>query len=159
MRGLLCGTTAKTNEEYKQVVKIRMYRFAGLGLIGAITLITALLAEFYWKLDVKEEMLGVYTGGGFGLLLISIIMLIKNALMLRDEEKLKSSRISNSDERIKEISNRAFRTASIIMLITMYAVALIGGLLYPVLVEMLSAVVAIFVFAYLVSYYIYNRKM
>jgi hypothetical protein len=159
MRGLLCGTTAKTNEEYKQVVKIRMYRFVGLGLIGAITLITALLAEFYWKLDVKEEMLGVYTGGGFGLLLISIIMLIKNALMLRDEEKLKSSRISNSDERIKEISNRAFRTASIIMLITMYAVALIGGLLYPVLVEMLSAVVAIFVFAYLVSYYIYNRKM
>ncbi|MDF2909067.1 MAG: hypothetical protein K0R34_4388 [Herbinix sp.] len=159
MRGLLCGTTAKTNEEYKQVVKVRIYRFIGLGLIGAITLITALLAEFYWKLDVKEEMLGVYTGAGFGILLISVIMIIKNMLMLKDEEKLKESRISNSDERIKEISNRAFRTASIIMLIAMYALALIGGLFNPVLVKLLSMVVSIFVFAYLVSYYVYNKKM
>lgn len=159
MRGLLCGTTARTNEEYKQVVKTRIYRFAGLGLIGAITLATALLAEFYWKLDVKEEMLGVYTGAGFGLLLISVIMIIKNMLMLKDEEKLKVSRISNSDERIKEISNRAFRTASIIMLIAMYALALIGGLFNPVLVRLLLMIVSIFGFAYLVSYYVYNRRM
>ncbi len=159
MRGLLCGTTARTNEEYKLVVKVRMYRFAGLGLIGAITLITALLAEFYWKLEVKEEMLGVYTGAGFGLLLISIIMLIKNKLMLKDEEKLKESRISNSDERIKEITNRAFRTASIAMLIAMYTLALIGGLFYPALVRLLLLIVSIFVFAYIVSYNVYNRKM
>lgn len=159
MRGLLCGTTARTNEEYKQVVKVRMYRFAGLGLIGAITLITALLAEFFWKLDVKEEMLGVYTGAGFGIVLISVIMIVKNTLMLKDEEKLKESRISNSDERIKEITNKAFRTASIIMLIAMYALALIGGLFNPELVKLLSMVVSIFVFAYVVSYYIYNKKM
>lgn len=159
MRGLLCGTTARTNEEYKQVVKTRIYRFAGLGLIGAITLVTALLAEFYWKLDVKEEMLGVYTGAGFGLLLISIIMIIKNTLMLKDEEKLKVSRISNSDERIKEISNRAFKTASIIMLIAMYTLALIGGLINPLLVKLLMAIVSIFVFAYIVSFNIYNKRM
>lgn len=159
MRGLLCGTTARTNEEYKQVVKIRMYRFAGLGLIGAITLVTALLAEFYWKLDVKEEMLGVYTGVGFGLLLASVIMLIKNGIMLKNEEKLKESRISNSDERIKEINNKAFRTASIVMLIAMYTLALIGGLFYPELVRLLLLIVSIFVFAYFVSYNIYNRRM
>jgi hypothetical protein len=159
MRGLLCGTTAKTNEEYRQVVMVRIYRFIGLGLIGAITLSTALLAEFYWKLDVKEEMLGVYTGAGFGILLISVIMIVKNILMLKNEEKLKESRISNSDERIKEISNRAFRTASIIMLIAMYALALIGGLFNPVLVKLLSMVVSIFVLSYSVSYYIYNKKM
>ncbi len=159
MRGLLCGTTARTNEEYKQVVKVRMYRFAGLGLIGAITLITALLAEFYWKLEVKEEMLGVYTGAGFGILLVSVIMLIKNMLMLKDEEKLKASRISNGDERIKEISSRAFRTASIIMLIAMYAIALIGGLFYPALVKLLLMIISIFALAYLVAFTIYNKKM
>ncbi len=159
MRGLLCGTTARTNEEYKQVVKVRIYRFAGLGIIGAITLIVALLAEFYWKVEVKEEMLGVYTGGGFGLLLIAIIMIIKNTIMLKDEEKLKASRISNGDERINEISNRAFRTASIVMLIAMYALALIGGLFNPELVRLLLVVVSIFVFAYVVSYYVYNKRM
>ena len=159
MRGILCGTTAKTNEEYKKVVKIRIYRLAGLGLIGAITLITALLAEFYWKLDVKEEMLGVYTGAGFGLLLVAIIMVVKNILMLKDEEKLKKSRISNGDERIKDISSRAFFIASVTMLIAMYALALIGGLLYPVLVKLLALIVGIFILAYLVAYYVYSKRM
>jgi hypothetical protein len=159
MRGLLCGTTARTNEEYKQVVKIRIYRFIGIGLIGAITLATALLAEFYWKLEVKEEMLGVYTGVGFGLLAVAIIKSIQNVLMLKDEEKLKASRINNGDERIKEISNRAFRTASIVMLIALYAIALIGGLFYPELVRLLLLIVSIFVFAYIVSYNIYNKRM
>ncbi|MDF2487034.1 MAG: hypothetical protein K0R46_3202 [Herbinix sp.] len=159
MRGLLCGTTANTNEEYKQVVKIRMYRFLCLGLVGAITFVTALLAEFYWKLDVKEQMLGVYTGAGAGILGASVLLWIKNKRLLGNEEKLKASRISNADERIKEISNKAFKMAAVIMLIAMYATALIGGLFYPVLVELLLAIVSIFVFAYLVSYFVYSKRM
>jgi Flp pilus assembly protein TadB len=159
MRGLLCGTTAKTNEEYKQVVKIRMYRFLCLGLIGAITFVTALLAEFYWKLDVKEQMLGVYTGVGAGLIGASVAMWIKNKRLLGNEEKLKVSRISNADERIKEISEKAFRMAAVVMLVVMYAVALIGGLFYPVLVELLLAIISIFVFVYLVSYFVYSKRM
>jgi hypothetical protein len=159
MRGLLCGTTAKTNEEYKQVVKIRMYRFLCLGLIGAITFVTALLAEFYWKLDVKEQMLGVYAGVGAGLMGVSVVLLIKNKQLLGNEEKLKASRISNADERIKEISNKAFKMAAVIMLVAMYALALIGGLFYPVLVELLLSIVSIFVFAYLVSYFVYSKRM
>lgn len=159
MRGLLCGTTAKTNEEYKQVVKIRIYRMIGLGLIGAITLVTALLAQFYWKSEIKSEMLGVYTGAGSGLLLAAIVMVIRNILMLKDEEKLKESRISNGDERIREISNKSFLAASVTMLIAMYALALIGGLFYPVLVKLLLLIVMIFVFAYMISYRIYNKRM
>ncbi len=159
MRGLLCGTTAKTNEEYREVVKVRIYRFAGVGLIGAITIIIALLAGYYWKLDVKEEMLGVYTGVGTGLLGASIVMLIKNMRMLKDEEKLKASRISNGDERIKEISNRAFQVASITMLIVMYGLGLIGGLFYPELVKLLLLVVSTFAFAYVIAYNVYSKRM
>lgn len=159
MRGLLCGTTAKTNEEYKQVVKIRMYRFLCLGLVGAITFVTALLAEFYWKLDVNEQMLGVYTGAGAGILGASVMLWIKNKRLLGNEEKLKASRISNADERIQEISNKAFKMAAVVMLVVMYAAALIGGLFYPVLVELLLAIVSIFVFTYLVSYFVYSKRM
>jgi hypothetical protein len=136
-----------------------MYRFLCLGLVGAITFVTALLAEFYWKLDVKEQMLGVYTGAGAGILGASVLLWIKNKRLLGNEEKLKASRISNADERIKEISNKAFKMAAVIMLIAMYATALIGGLFYPVLVELLLAIVSIFVFAYLVSYFVYSKRM
>lgn len=159
MRGLLCGTTARTNEEYKKVVKVRMNRFLGLGAIGAVTLTLGLLAEFYWRLDVREEMLGVYTGMGTGLVLVSVILWVKNRVLLASEEKLKESRINNSDERIKEISDQAFRTAAVIMLGVMYLISLIGGLFYPVLVQVLLAVVSIFALTYLISYHIYNKKM
>jgi hypothetical protein len=159
MRGLLCGTTARTNEEYKKVVKVRMNRFLGLGAIGAVTLTLGLLAEFYWRLDVREEMLGVYTGMGTGLVLVSVILWVKNRVLLASEEKLKESRINNSDERIKEISDQAFRTAAEVMLGVMYLISLIGGLFYPVLVQVLLAVVSIFALTYLISYHIYNKKM
>ncbi len=159
MRGLLCGTTARTNEEYKKVVKVRMNRFLGLGAIGAVTLTLGLLAEFYWRLDVREEMLGVYTGMGTGLVLVSVILWVKNRVLLASEEKLKESRINNSDERIKEISDQAFRTAAAVMLGVMYLISLIGGLFYPVLVQVLLAVVSIFALTYLISYHIYNKKM
>ncbi len=159
MRGLLCGTTARTNEEYKKVVKVRMNRFLGLGAIGAVTLTLGLLAEFYWRLDVREEMLGVYTGMGTGLVLVSVILWVKNRVLLANEEKLKESRINNSDERIKEISDQAFRTAAEVMLGVMYLISLIGGLFYPVLVQVLLAVVSIFALTYLISYHIYNKKM
>ncbi len=159
MRGLLCGTTARTNEEYKKVVKVRMNRFLGLGAIGAVTLTLGLLAEFYWRLDVREEMLGVYTGMGTGLVLVSVILWVKNRVLLASEEKLKESRINNSDERIKEISDQAFRTAAVVMLGVMYLISLIGGLFYPVLVQVLLAVVSIFALTYLISYHIYNKKM
>ncbi len=159
MRGLLCNTIAKNNEEYRQVLKARMYRFLCIGLVGAITMVTALLAEFYWKLNMKEQMLGVYTGVGSGLLGFSVVMLIKNRRLLGNEEKLKQSRISDADERIREISNRAFRTAAFIMLMAMYMAALIGGLFYPVLVELLFAIISIFAFAYFVAYYVYNKRM
>jgi len=159
MKGLLCNTTAKTNEEYRQVVKVRMYRFLCLGFIGSITLAIALLTEFYWKLDVNEHMLGVYTGVGAGLLAASIALWIKNKRLLGNEEKLKESRISNADERIQEISSRAFKMAAIVMLVAMYAVALIGGLFYPVLVEMLLAIISVFAFTYVVAYFAYSKRM
>ena len=159
MKGLLCNTTAKTNEEYRQVLKMRMYRFLCIGLVGTITLVTALLAEFYWKLNVPEQMLGVYTGVGAGLLCISLIMLIKNKILLGDEEKLKQSRINDADERIREISSRAFKTAAVIMLVVMYIAALVGGLFYPVLVKLLLAIISVFAFAYVVAYSVYNKRM
>ncbi len=159
MRGLLCGTTARTNEEYKKVVKVRMNRFLGIGIIGTLTLTLALLAEFYWKLAVKEEMLGVYAGMGTGLVAVSVILWIKNRMLLGNEEKLKESRVNNSDERIKEIGNQAFRMAAAVMLGAMYLISLVGGLFYPMLVQVLLAVVSVFALTYLVSYRIYDKKM
>ncbi|MGF7144582.1 hypothetical protein HNQ56_003013 [Anaerotaenia torta] len=159
MRGLLCGTTARTNEEYKKVVKVRMTRLLGVSVLGAFTLILSLLAEFYWKVDIDERMLGVYAGMGSGLIVVGVVLWIKNRIILGDEEKLKESRLSNADERIKEISNKAYMTATAILLIAMYGIALIGGLFYPVMIQILIILVGIFALAYFIAYRVYDKKM
>lgn len=46
MRDILSGTTAKTNEEYKKVLKRRMKLMVAIILIGVITAIIGFGAEF-----------------------------------------------------------------------------------------------------------------
>ena len=159
MRGLFCGTTVKNNEEYKNVIRFRMRIFILLGLVGIVTLIIALMAEYKWDTAIEEYMLGVYTGIGTGLFISSILLWIKHRLLLNNEDKLKESRLNNSDERLQEISSKAFQAGTIIMLITLYAVALIGGLFYPVLVKALLITVFAFLISYLIAYKIFEKRM
>lgn len=159
MRGLLCGTTAKTNEEYKKVIKGRMNTMVLIGLIGAVTLTVALLAKYDWNIAIKEQMLGLYTGIGTGMIILAVILWIKNKIILSNEERLKESRLINSDERIQQISNKAFRAAALVMIVVMYGFALIGGLFDPVMVEILSFLVCLFCLAYTLFYHIYNKRM
>lgn len=159
MRGLFCGTNAKNNEEYKVHVKAKMNILLLVLFIGMATLAVSLMAEFQWSVNISEHMLGVYTGVGTGLIFAAVILWVKNRRLLNNEEKLKESRINSSDERMKEISSKAFRVAAVFLLITLYAIGLIGGLFYPLLVKLLLGCVTVFLLAYVIAYKIYEKKM
>lgn len=159
MRGILCGSTAKNNEEYKIVLKSRMRFMIALTIIGIITAAIGFGAEFYLNTAINEHMLGVYSGVGVGLTASGIILWFKNRILLNNDKKLKESRLNNTDERIKEISNKSFRVAAYVMLIALYGTALIGGLFYPILAEALLFISCTFLLAYTISFKYYNSKM
>jgi uncharacterized membrane protein len=159
MRGLLWGSTAKTNEEYKKVVKRRIKLMTALVIVGIITALFGLLAEFNFDLPINDQMLGVYTGVGTDLSLVGALLLFKNRILLNNDTKLKESRLNNTDERILEIGNKALRTATFVMIGTSYVGALIGGLFYPMLVKVLLFVVCIFVLTYAIAFKYYNNRM
>jgi uncharacterized membrane protein len=159
MKGILCTTTAKTNEEYKNVIKNRMKIMVVVIIVGIITAAFGFGAEFFFKLPISDNMLGVFLGIGSGLFAAGIAIWIKNRLLLNNEEKLKESRLNNTDERIQEIGNKAFRVATYVLLVVLYATALIGGLFYPVLVEALMFIVFAFLIAYMIAFKYYNNKM
>ena len=159
MKGILCGSTAKTNEEYKRVIKSRMKLMIAIIIIGVITAAIGFGAEFYLKVSINERMMGVYSGIGVGLFVVGSILLIKNKFLLNNEKKLKESRLNNTDERIQVIGNKAFRAATYVMFIALYATALIGGLFYPVLVEALMLIVCTFLLTYMIAFKYYNNKM
>lgn len=159
MRGILSGSTAKTNKEYKKFIKTRMKVMIAIIIIGILTAVIGFGAEFYFKTLISAHMLGVYSGVGIGLFIIGTILCIKNKRLLNNDEKLKESRLNNTDERIQEIGHKAFRVASYIMLMVLYATALIGGLFYPVLVEALMFISCTFLLAYIIAFKYYNNKM
>ncbi|VYT97623.1 hypothetical protein [Clostridium tertium] len=159
MLGIFCGSECNTNEEYKKYIKRRIAYFIGIIILGAITLAVTFLGDRFFNVSISEKMIAVYTGFGSGLISIGIILLIKNILLLKNEEKLRKSRISNTDERNKEISIKATRVALVVMLVAMYLVGLIGGLWYPVLIEVLLTVISVFLLAYLVAYKVISRKI
>ena len=136
-----------------------MILFAGMGILGAITMVIGFLAEARWEVSISDRMLGVYTGFGTGLVIVSILFIVQNIRLLGNEEKLKENRIKNSDERIQEISNRAFRYAGGALFFATYVVALIGGLFYPELIQVLLILIAVFVLTYFGSYIYLNKKM
>ncbi len=49
MKGILCGTTAKTNEEYKKVLKTRMKFTVPVIIIGIITAALGFWGNFISK--------------------------------------------------------------------------------------------------------------
>lgn len=159
MRGILCGSKAKTNEEYRKVLKSRMKIMVGIVIIGIITATVGFGAEYYWEVPINDQMLGVYSGIGTGLFVAGVGLWIKNRLLLNNDEKLKESRLNNTDERIQEIVNKAFRIAAYTMLVSLYATALIGGLFYPILVKVLMFIVCTFLLAYTIAFKYYNSKM
>ncbi|MBL4934317.1 hypothetical protein JK636_00945 [Clostridium sp. YIM B02515] len=159
MKEIFCTTTAKTNDEYREVIKKRMRTMVLLIIIGFITALVGFGAESYLKLSINEHMLGVYTGVGTGLFVGGIILWIKNKLLLGNEDKLKESRLSNTDERIQEIGNRALRTATYVIIIVIYAIALIGGLFNQILFQAFMFVIFTFIIAYAIAYKYYNGKM
>lgn len=157
MLGIFCGTDIKSDEAYKKYIKQRIRALAGLTAAGIITALVALAAEFVWTVNVSDLMLGVYTGVGVGLTAGSIVLMIKNILLLKDEKKRRQARISVSDERNIQISARAVKAAIAVLIAAMYFTILIGGLWYPILVKIGSFLLVLFLFSYIVAYRVISR--
>ncbi len=159
IRGIFCGTTAATNEEYRKVIKNKNCYLAVLIIVGILIAAAAFIVSEKEITALPEYMLGVYSGAGTGIALAGVILLVKNLILLKDENKLKERRIENADERLLEISNLAIRAAVRVMLLAALAVSMIGGIFYPILVKMLLFIVMCFLFSYIAAFRIYQRHM
>lgn len=159
MKNIFCTTTLKTNDEYKNVIKKRMKVMVGLMVIGVITFLASILGELYFKTPVSDKVLGTYTSLGSSLFTVGLVLWIKNKRILNNEEKLRQSRLNNTDERNQEIARKALNIAAYAMLASLYVIGLIGGIFYPILFNVLSFIVCIFLLTYVVAYKYYNKKM
>lgn len=159
MNGMFRNSSITTNEEFKKVIKVRMTRMFFMFGVGCLTIAVSLIAKDNQIVNLSNHMLSVYTGMGTGLIAAAAALWIKNFFVLRNDEMLKKKRLESTDERIMENSMKAFRLAGMALLVALYGVGLIGGLFYPVLVNVLFALVSFFLLVYIIAYKVFDRTM
>lgn len=159
MLGIFCGINVSSNEEYKKHLKRRNFKLAGLFIIGVITCAVTILARFLGKVNIPEYIFSTYIGFGVGLMVASIVLLIKNKRLLKDEQKLKMARVESFDERNQKISTEAVMIALIVLMVGMYLAMLVGGLWQPVLMQVQAFLICLFVGSYAIAYKIISKKI
>lgn len=159
IKGIFCGITATTNEEYRKVLKRRNAWMIALVIVGVLIAAAALVSENSGEAALPEYILGVYCGFGTGLALAGIILFVRNLILMKNEDKLKQSRVENSDERLKEIAGKAAMTAIKVMILVGTASGLIAGIYEPVLIKALIFILDVFIFSYIVAFAFFKKRI
>lgn len=151
-------TPPKDNEEFIAQLKKKNQWLTILPIIGIITMALGLYGEFAVDIMLPDKMLGVYTGFGAGLLGVAAVLILRNRQIMKDEAKLTAYRIKNSDERNQAIAGKAFSIAALVLLIAMYLGGLVGGLFYPILVDVMLYGVCLFLISYLIAWKVLDKR-
>lgn len=156
---LLGENVPQTNEAYRKYLKQKSKIYIGVVVAGILMGAFGLAGEFWFQVSVDDFVLGLYFGAGIGLVLVGVLCLRRSKRLMGDEEKLKQARLELGDERLQEISSKAFRMAAWIMVVAMYMGVMIGGLFYPVLPKVMCGMLCLFSLSYTICYYIFEARM
>lgn len=119
---------AKNNEEYREVLKKRRFRFGLFILAGLATEAVVLYVHYCTEIGISEYHLGFLLGLGAGMALGGVVGILKIRRRLKDEEKLKEVRLKETDERELELDSMALRGTARILLGVLYVLLILGGI-------------------------------
>lgn len=149
MKGLFCSECkARNNEEFRQVLKKRARSLWILCGIGICTAAAGFIAGYFW-VEILPHQIGMVAGIGTGLVLGSIIALLRIHARLRDEEKIKKERLRETDERELEISSKALKATAKLLLAALYIVMIVGSMFYQPCMVVCCLLIMIFLIGYM----------
>ena len=160
-QGFLTNCTAKNNEEYKTVLKKRQTSMLLLLLLG-ITILSVTCALMAQKPDIVPDTCHAgwwFCGLSTGLILGSVLMIVKLRRIMQNETLLKEHRLAETDEREKEITSHAIKRTTAILLITLYLLLLLCSFVEIEALTLLYFLIAEFLFSYILFRKYYSHKM
>lgn len=116
-----------SNTSYKNKVIIKNFISIGIVLLGIASLTLSICMKMGIINSINDFSNGFYTGTGGGLIGAGIATIIKNVILLRNEEKLKKAEIESNDERNKLIGQKTLSISAIIGFFIIYICLIISG--------------------------------
>ena len=160
MKGLFCAhCKAKNNEEYRKVLKKRLIRVRLICLAGVLIILSAAVLFHTVLAETGDYHQCVTYGMGTGLILGSIVAMLRIHRTLASEEKLKEQRLKETDEREVEISNMALRQTAKLLLAVLYLSMVFGALVSEELLDLCCLLIGIFLLSYIGFQKYYENKV
>ena len=127
MKSLFClGCKAKNNEEYRAVLKKRQVVYALFILAGLTMDVLVLYLNFCTRIHFGDHRLGFLLGMGAGLILGSVVGVVRLRRRMADEEKMNESRLRETDERELEVNSLALRATAKTLLAALYVMLIVA---------------------------------
>ena len=159
MKGPFCSVNINTDEGFRKVTKRRLAISIVLVIAGILILVINEYTRHAGITKVPEFYQGMFSGMGAGLIGAGIAQIIRYIKLLKDEAKLKEARISETDERLNAINDKALKAALAIMLIAMYVILIVGIFVDMQVTTVMSGLLILFLFAFIVANAIYSKRM
>lgn len=159
MKGFMCFTQAKNNEEFKVILKRRGWMFLGISIIGLLTILAVVLAAGVFQVEMNDHTAGLLSGMGTGLLAAGLILFLRNQQIRKDESRIKKERLACTDEREIAIAAKALKCGTIVAFVALYATGIYGAIASPEMIKPVLITGWAFVIAYAVARKVYQKKM
>jgi ABC-type transport system involved in multi-copper enzyme maturation permease subunit len=155
---IITSTTA-SDEEFREVLKARIYLFLSMILLGVITMVLSIIFSNGKYAYLTPFTNGIYSGFGGAILVIGIIFMIRTKKVLRNEKRLKETRLWEQDERNKLISQKTRSATAIILIILLYVGIIVSGIFNMTVFWTLWTVIMLYFFIFILFFVYYNKKL
>lgn len=159
MKGPFCSVNVNTDEGFRKLTKRRLVVSIMLVIAGILILVINEYTRHAGVTKVPEFYQGIFSGMGSGLIGAGIIQIIRFWRLLKDDAKLKAARITETDERLNAINDKALKAAIVVMIIAMYVVLIAGIFVDMQVTTVMSGLLILFLFAFIVANAIYSKRM
>ena len=159
MKGPFCGVNVNTDEGFRKITKRRLAISVVLVIAGILILVINEYTRHVGITKVPEFYQGMFSGMGTGLIGAGIVQVIRYIKLLKDESKLKAARISETDERLNAINDKALKAALAVLIFVMYVVLIVGIFVDMQVTTVISGLLILFLVAFIVANAIYSKRM
>lgn len=150
--------TISEKDNYREVLRHRSAIALAAAALGLATMVTpALLLHFLP--DLNAHAMGYYSGGGASIFGMGLFAFFGIRRTLRDEKRLRSEQIKETDERSREIKRRAASLTILLSILCLYIGLLVAVLVNHTVYLTLIGVLAAFILIFLGSLLYYGKKL